>query len=485
MVVARLKNLFDHSPAIRLVRSSNAPFIVDFLTSQFKQSGHITRVHSELLSNLREFQADLRRSRTRGLSETAEIYLNSWCAADTRWLHRFLEADQPEPVYELTPESEAALAFADRMIQQDLGFVGTESRLKLVIDTLADLTVMASSDPRQRLEHLRSEQRRLTTEIQRIEADGAVESYGPARIRERFSTAVAMLKQLQGDFRAVEERFRRITREVQQRQHQQPDSRGRILQYALDAEDLIRQDDQGVSFHEFVRFILSPAQQEKLQSVVQQLMHVDELVNQTDGMDRIQQMIPSLLAEAEKVMRTSQRLSATLRRLLDTRSHLERQKVATILGDIRSLAVALSDDPPQNVGIDIDTNPEIACPIAKQFWVEPAEFEHVDLTEHAIDDQRRIEAFASLAQMQRIDWRSLRSRVADAVARYDTPTLSRILDDHPPESGIVEVLGYLQIAYDDGHYISIEAEERIVIPATSPEQKSIAVTVPLVRFMVT
>jgi len=485
MTSKRLRDLFDHSPAIRLVRSSNAPLVVEFLTSQFKQSGRITRLHSELLSGLREFQAELRHKRIRGLSEKPEAYLNAWCAKDTRWLHRFLEADQPEPVYELTPDSEAAIAFTDRMLQQEMGFVGTESRLKLVIDTLADLTVKSSTDPEQRLEHLRAEQSRLTQEIEQIESDGLVESYRPAQIRGRFGTAVAMLKQLQGDFRAVEERFRRITREVQQRQHQQPNSRGRILQYALDAEDLIRKDDQGVSFHEFVRFILSPAQQEKLQSVVHQLNNINELTNQTDGLERIRHMVPSLLAEAEKVMRTSQRLSTTLRRLLDTRSHRERQKVSTILGDIRSMAVALSNNPPRDIGIDVETSPDVACPLARQFWIEPAEFERVDLTEHAVDDRRRIEAFQSLAQMQRIDWRGLRSRVADAVARYETPTLARILDDHPPQSGIAEVLGYLQIAHDDGHYISIEAEEEIVIPADDPNRKSIAVTVPLVRFMVT
>ena len=370
----------------------------------------------------------------------------------------------------------------DRIVQQDLGFVGTDSRPKLVIDTLADLTVGASADPQARLDHLRNERQRLDAEIARIESTGNVDSYHPAQIRERFSTAVDMLKQLQGDFRSVEDRFRRITREVQQQQHQQS-NRGRILQYALDAEDLIRQDDQGVSFYEFVRFILSPVQQDKLQTVISQLNQIDSLAEHTEGMSTIHSMIPLLLAEAEKVMRTSQRLSTTLRRILDIRAHNERQRVATTLGEIRSLAASLASQPPSDIGIDVVTSPDIQCAFAKGFWVEPAEFEQVDLTEHAVDASSRTAAFESLARMQRLDWQRLRTRVADSVAMYETPTLGRILNDHPPESGIVEIMGYIQIAHDDGHYISIEAQEQIVIPRQTGEG-SLAVTVPLVRFMV-
>ena len=61
--------------------------------------------------------------------------------------------------------------------------------------------------------------------------------FGP----ERFVTAVMLLRQLQGDFRAVEESFRDITIQVQQRQVAGRETRGKILEFALDAEDLLKQ----------------------------------------------------------------------------------------------------------------------------------------------------------------------------------------------------------------------------------------------------
>jgi hypothetical protein len=219
--------------------------------------------------------------------------------------------------------------------------VGTESRLKLVIDTLADLVVGSSDDPESRLTHLRSEQRRIEDEIDRIEADGRVTKYQPAQIRERFGTAVSLLRQLQGDFRAVEDSFRDITLQVQQRQAQGRDTRGGILEFALDAEDVLKGEDQGVSFYEFVKLILSPSQTERLERIIQEVRRIPELMTHQDGLETVRGMVTLLHSEADKVMRTNQRLSATLRRLLDSRAHSERLQIARLLSEIRSHAVAL------------------------------------------------------------------------------------------------------------------------------------------------
>ena len=51
-----------------------------------------------------------------------------------------------------------------------------------------------------------------------------------------------------------------------------------------DAEDVLKGADQGVSFYEFVRFILSPSQQESLQALIQELDHISDLAEQA-GLD--------------------------------------------------------------------------------------------------------------------------------------------------------------------------------------------------------
>src|SRR5262249_6087541 len=273
MDLAKLLPFFETSPAVGLLRSPNAPFILSFLDLQFKRAGRITVPFSDLHAALVAYLEDLQETHPDALRDKPETYLVSWCSNDTRWLHRFLEAGRGEPVYQLTPHTEDVLNLLDHAVDRDFGFVGTESRLRLVIETLDDLVVGASDDPEMRLARLRTERQRLDQEIRQIESEGSVTRYQPAQIRERFATAVSLLKQLQGDFRAVEEKFKEITRQVQQRQAEGQDTRGGILGFALDAEDVLKREDQGVSFYEFVRFILSPSQQERLEAIVQQLGH--------------------------------------------------------------------------------------------------------------------------------------------------------------------------------------------------------------------
>ncbi len=481
--LARLQVYFETSPAISLLRSPNAPYAIDFLHRQFKQSGRITVRLSDLVAALADYQDHLHETQPERLRDKPEVYLAQWCANETRWLHRFLEANQTEASYELTPHTEHVLAFLERALEHDLGFIGTESRLKMIIDTLADLVVQASDDPAKRLTHLQAERERIDQEIARIERDGQVASYQPAQIRERFSIAVMLLKQLQGDFRAVEEQFKRITQQVQRRQAEGADNRGQILAFALDSEDLLKQQDQGVSFYEFFRLIISPAQQEKLAAIIQELGRIDELAKQLDGMTAVKGMIPSLLTEAEKVMRTSQRLSATLRRLLDARAGRERQRVAQLLREIRGLAALVADNPPRDiVALELETKIEVNSPLTRSFWIAPQWFETVDLTEHFTDHGRRADAFRALANMQRIEWRRLRQRVQSAAGRSGGTTLGSLLEEEPPKAGVVEVLAYLQIAVEDKHYVDREATERVILPSDRDGNPPLILELPLVRF---
>lgn len=202
MRLPQLLVYFDTSPALRLLKSANAPFIIDFLDRQFKQTGRIAISHSELLSALVDYRERTQEAYPDRLPSRADTYLAEWCSPDALWLRRFLEAGRDEPMYQLTPHTEDVFVFLDRVLDRDLGFVGTESRLKLIIDTLTDLVIGSSDDPENRLSHLRQEQQRLQEQIDRIEADGRVIAYQPAQIRERFTTAVQLLRQLQGDFRA-------------------------------------------------------------------------------------------------------------------------------------------------------------------------------------------------------------------------------------------------------------------------------------------
>ena len=214
-----------------------------------------------------------------------------------------------------------------------------------------------------------------------------------------------------------------------------------------------------------MRQILTPSQTERLESIIREVRRIPELESQRDGMDTVRGMVTVLQNEAEKVMRTNQRLSATLRRLLDERAHAERQRVASVLRQIRGHAVALAGNPPvETVGLAVDVEMDIESPMRRSFWQEPARLESVDLTDFEADEPDRLEAFRELAALKRLEWKTMRNRIRDLLEVYDAPTLAELLERHPPDSGVIEVLGYLQIARDDGHLVNSMARQTVVIP---------------------
>lgn len=484
MDASKLLMHFESAPAIRLVRAGNAPYVIAFLHAQFKASGEITVPHSELVPALASFQEDLQQHYPNALQNRPESYLSDWCSRDRLWLHRFLEAGRDEPIYQLTPHSEEVIEFLHKSLYRNHGFVGTESRLRLVIQTLQQLVVGASDDPTVHLTELRKQQAAIERQIAAIERGEAVDAFHPTRIREQFSLAVTMLQELEHDFRAVEERFKQITQDVQQRQLTGVDTRGGILGDALDAEDALRTDDQGVSFYEFFRLIQSGEQQQKLRAIIHQLNQMTELEQQQDGLRAIRRMMPLLLEEAAKVTGTERRLSSTLRRLLDARAFHERVRVAELLREIRSFAAAMASDPPvDEVSVEVEDAIRLQSPVSRQFWTKPVEFETVDLTEQFADHETRSSMFREFARLQRIDFRTMRMQIQDAAETSGTATLSEILEYHPPQSGVVEILGYLQIASEDGHVIDNSLSEDVAIRGSMDSQRTLIVTIPAVTFL--
>lgn len=482
MHLAELKVYFDTSPTVALLRSANAPYVLDFFRQAFKRPGRISIPHSELRVALKAYQDEVRALDPDGLPQSADAYLASWCAPEKRWLSRRLQSGLDEHVYQLTRHSEAVFTFLERASEGELGFVGTESRLKLIVDTLSDLVVSASDDPEQRLAHLRQQADEIAAEIAQVEAEGDAPRMRPAQIRERFMTAVSLLKQLKGDFRAVEESFRRITADVQSRQIEGRQTRGKILEYALDAEDLLKMEDQGVSFYAFVQLILSPQQTARLERVVEQVHEIPELAEYPESLETLRGMITLLQNEAQNVMRTNQRLSATLRRLLDAKAHEQRQRVAQVLQEIRAHAVAQAAEPPR-LGITVEADLDIESPFRRPFWNEPTRFESIDLTEHEATDEARQEAFRNFAAMHRLDWKAMRARIRSLLQSRTAPTLGDLLRLHPPRAGVIEAMGYLQIARDDGHLVDPTASEKILLEPIHEDDPCIELTIPLVTFM--
>lgn len=447
MSLAAFQYFFDTSPAVRLLRSPNAAWILDFLQHQFKSSGTITQRHSALTTHLEMYLSELQSKSTTDQFESdmaqpdqlspeslwrkAESYLTTWCTGDCGWLKRFIDEQQAEPVYQLTADSELALAFVVKATR-DGSSIGTQSHLRSILSLLNQVAASAS-------ESSSESKPRTHAEV--------------ALVRDQFTLAVAQLEQLKSEFRAVEERFRSITRGVQQRLLADNQSRGEILQFALDAEEVLKAGEHGASFFEFLKLVHDPTNQAQIAELVQTLTHLDAVADKHDELQSLRTMIPTLLTEAEKILRTTQHLSHLLRRLLDSRSTRHHQQLAQVLRDIRCLASDLCQTPPNDISLEIEVELNIQAPFDRPFWSQAEPFAEVELQLAEEDPHEYALALEQLVALERIDWQAMRRNISLATSQENEVSLADLLERFPIRIGMVELLGYLQIAHEDGHRI--------------------------------
>lgn len=477
-----LRTYFESSPTVRLLRSNLAPLIIDFLNQTFKLGESISLGLTDLKTRLLNYQEDLHQSNPDLMIGAPERYVADW--VDAGWLQRFLEVQSSEPQYQLTRYSEEAIRFVDSSLAKSTSMVGTESRLKLVIETLEDIVRGASADPERRLDYLKNQKTAIEKQIEDIQSGKSIQVYRPAQIRERFQTAVELLRALLSDFRAVEERFQFITRDVQQLQVTGGDSRGSILGFALDSEDVLKQQDEGISFFAFVAFLFSPTLQASLRKSIEEVQQLDALVDQVENLQHVRRMVPSLLAEAEKVMKTTARLSSTLRRLLDARSAEHRMRLASVLQSIKQTALQLREQTPSPLAfLTVYAELEIACPLARKFWTPNAFFDSSDPTLHEISLEQAQEMARRFANLKRIDYRQMRRLIQQRTYDGSHITLGQLIATAQEETGVVELLGYVQIAYDDGHTIDRDRTEIVFLTLHDQgRSQQFQITLPEVTF---
>ncbi|WP_417379104.1 DUF3375 family protein [Gimesia sp.] len=452
MDLDHLITFFSTNPSAKLLRATHAAYVIYFLNQHFKVESNLATPHSMLVQSLKSYLEQIHETEPELMRDQADVYLAQWSTGETRWLRRYFDSQHAESVFQLTPHSEDVLKFLTDVMDHSLGFIGTESRLTRIIETLSDIVIRGSADRERRLDHLRSERDRIDEEILSIEAGDIVSTHSSTAIRERFSDVIADLISLQGDFRAVEESFKSITRNVQKQQSEAVDSRGQILGSALAAEDRLKEEDQGASFQAFFKMLLSQSQQDELEKIIRQLDELDELASQTEGKSRVKGMIGNLSKEASRVQQTTRRLNSTLRRLLDSRISTTRLRLATVLREIHASAVRQSESPSE-LSMNVFTELDLYNGMERPFWQTPVEFEAIEIKQEEPDDVERLNVFQRLAELQRLDWDDMRANINSQIEFKDRVPLPDLLNAFPPENGPLEILGYIQLAYDGGHEV--------------------------------
>ncbi|HEX7061937.1 MAG TPA: DUF3375 domain-containing protein [Woeseiaceae bacterium] len=472
-----LTNLRRNHPAWRLLAADAAPFVVAFLYRTFIEPNVRALGEKALAAKLEDYLYELRQSAgEEAFPRPARDYLRDW-ADDTRgWVRRYYPPDSDEPHFDLTPAAERAIQWLAGLEQRR--FVGAESRLKLVFDLLRQIAMGSETDPDVRTAELRRQREDIDAEIERIRT-GTLPLLDPTQLRERFVQATDTARALLADFRQVEQNFRDLDRQVRERIATAEGGKGELLEEIFGERDAIVDSDQGRSFRAFWDFLMSPARQEELTGLLEHVLALEDVAELSPD-PRLKRVHYDWLSAGEVTQRTVARLSEQLRRYLDDQAWFENRRIMEVLRVLEQRALAVRDAPPGGNMMSLDAaSPTVALPMERPLFspaVKPVIEEQV-LAEGEADIDTR-----ALFEQFYVDKERLRARLRRALQTRRQISLAELLDAHPLEQGLAELVAWLSLA--TGEAAGVVDEERMQnVTWREPNGRTRQATLPTVIFV--
>jgi hypothetical protein len=288
---------------------------------------------------------------------------------------------------------------------------------------------------------------------ERIEAlrKGEAPPMDETQLREDYLLAEETARELLADFRQVEENFRRLDAETRQRIVRSGLTKGALLDEVFSRQDHLQSTDQGKSFNAFWEFLMSDTMQRDLEEHLERILALPALQPFRRQMliDRIK---GRLVDAGDKVNRTNDGLITQLRKYVEqsnltSNRHILRsiERMEKLLADF---AGTFSQEP---CWMEIDAPVRIQLPMERPLFEPP---HRVGFAGHAV--QKGISTGSDLSALMNVfhvDLEGLRANLREQLRRRPQVTLRELTQSMPPEKGISEIIGYLQIATEDPRHV--------------------------------
>jgi hypothetical protein len=469
--------LRENSPAWRLLRADNAPLVLGFLHRVFVADNIRSISAAELAGRLDDELYALNQrdggAEGRRFPRPARAYLDDWAAPAAGWLRKYYPEGTDEPHYDATPAVEKALQWLEGLRERE--FVGTESRLKVIVELLRQIVFGTEPDPGERLAELRRQRETIDEQIARIE-EGELLMLDETAVRDRYQQFAGTARELLADFREVEDNFRKLDRQLREKIAGWQGGKGELLDDVLGSRESIAGSDQGRSFQAFYGFLLSQARQEELSSL---LDRVHTLAGIAESDSRLRHVHYDWLDAAQRTQATVRQLSEQLRRFLDDQVWFENRRVIDILRSIESRALKLREAGPVPVIMELDAaSPALLLPLERPLYTP---VQKARLSSDTVRDAVEEADPAALFEQAYVDPEPLRGGVRQALRGQPQIGLAELVVRYPLRQGVAELVTYLSLK-DEAFAVVCDEQHRDQITWSAADGRERVATLPRVTF---
>tara|TARA_B100000745_G_scaffold296058_1_gene240924 strand:- start:829 stop:2292 length:1464 start_codon:yes stop_codon:yes gene_type:complete len=439
-----LDYLKEHSVALRLLRSPHLPLIGSFFHAAFLRHNRRSVSYQELIALLDHHLSDI--AETYGedaYPKTAKAYIDDWINTKGGYLRKYLPAQGDEPECDLLPDVEKALRWVEEL--QGKRFVGTESRLKLLLDMIADLVHGTSEDTASKLATLKQRKAEIEQQIELVEL-GQDLGYNATQVREKMYLLTDVSRQLLGDFRQVEANFRDLDKDTRKKITIGGLHKGKVLDTVFNNQDVIDNSDEGKSFSAFFELLMRGDMRESMRDNLKQLLNQEHSRDFVKSDEMLQHLYGYLLDAGAKVNGTKQQITDQLRRYIQDQSQ-DNKRILELIREFEALAQQSDDDQLQPKDFcQLDSfQVDIYQQLSRNLY-QPKAQETFDCELVEQDRQPDVD-LSRLFEICHIDEQALQRQIAQCLqAHHGQVTLAQVIEQHPLQYGLDEALTYVKLA---------------------------------------
>jgi hypothetical protein len=471
-----IDSLYQASLILRLLCAKNAPLVLGFFHEAFKERNQHSIAEEELELLLdRHLAEHVVPDGEMPAENRAKSYLNLWCSDGYCYIRKRFDEEQQCFVYQLTRHSEKALQWLHELLTgEKLAHTTTESRFSRIFSEMQMLAQQTKEDPQARLRTLLAQREIIDAEIMDVRATGRVKTLEPTQVKDRLIDLEQMVEAFLADFRSIEDRFKEQASEIHEIYLERGRSKGDIVAHALDADDSLRNSEQGKSYYGFRALIRSMESREALARAIDD---VAKLAAQAGLGDRVfVTLMERLLLQVTVVQESYQKIAGQLRRVVEESVSQDSHLLMEWIAEIKQRALALRDNPPiadeEGTFIQVDEGIAWANLMEVGFHEKkdtsrfsPVQTEGEDDTDDVKSALRKIG--------KPLDLEGYRRKIIGLLETREQVALKQVLAQYPLEDGAVDLVGYLCVAAENAHHL-IDEQEQEEIDLNRPKQPRFA-----------
>lgn len=247
----------------------------------------------------------------------------------------------------LTDASEMALRFCKQFDERMAGT--TASHLRIVQYAVRDLSVALSDDMSNKIKELNKQKQHIEQQIADIEA-GAYLPLSEHEQQERIKEIYHLSSQLTGDFRLMEEKIRKLDKDLRISMIDNEQSRGDVMAFLLEQEQQLAQTEAGHAFDGFFQLLSDEHYNLEFREHLACILNhrASQYLNHKQK-HYLSYLIRELNKEAERVLKMRRRMTDEFSHFIQSGAIHENRVVDKLIAQLEQKALKLTEQ-------DIDLN---------------------------------------------------------------------------------------------------------------------------------